>query len=142
MLKTGVLFQQVFFSTIFLTRNLTFTDKHFKTVVIDIFRVALLQVIFIPWSIKALMGATSDLYPLFGYHKRSYMLVATGVGSLSLAVLGGTTFNADNATAAVPLLFLVMFQVAMVDLLCEGKYAEMMRRLPHTKGDAVSFVRT
>ena len=33
-----------------------------------------------------------------------------------------------------------MLELATIDLLCEGKYAEMLSKLPQTKSDVVTWV--
>jgi len=47
----------------------------------------------IPWTIKPLYGFLSDGIPLFGYRRRSYLILAGLLGSFSYAVLGNSFFG-------------------------------------------------
>lgn len=93
-----------------------------------------------PWAMKAAIGLLSDSVPLFGYHKRAYIVIVSVVGAVSLCVLGLVQLEPKSAAIAALLLLLVNLQVAAVDLLTEGKYAELMVRNPHTGSDLVTFV--
>eukprot|EP01061_Rhynchopus_euleeides_P041680 TRINITY_DN72906_c0_g1_i1.p1 TRINITY_DN72906_c0_g1~~TRINITY_DN72906_c0_g1_i1.p1 ORF type:complete len:602 (+),score=219.90 TRINITY_DN72906_c0_g1_i1:24-1808(+) len=134
-----------------------------------------------PWALKAAIGALSDSFPIYGFHKIPYMIVSTLLGVVSfiaLAVLplGNEDYREDaetsntsgllggnqtdflvSATPAPPLdggevpfgayiagllLFCVMLQVATVDLLTEGRYAQMMVDKPKTGGSLVTWVWT
>ena len=39
--------------------------------------------LYLPWVIKPLYGFLSDTYPLFGYKRRSYLILSGLVGSAS-----------------------------------------------------------
>lgn len=93
----------------------------------------------IPWSMKAAIGLLSDAVPILGYHKRSYIVLVSIIGTIGLAIL--SAIQLDNKTAYVAALLLVLFnyQSASVDLLTEGKYAELMVARPETGSDLVSF---
>lgn len=93
-----------------------------------------------PWAMKAAIGLLSDTIPLFGYHKRSYIVLVSAFGTIAFAVLGFVQFAAWLAPLAAFLLLLGNLQLATVDLLCEGKYAEMMVAKPESGSDLVTFV--
>ena len=40
------------------------------------------------WNVKPLYGLTSDLVPLLGYRRRSYLLVTTAMAALGWLALG------------------------------------------------------
>ncbi len=80
-----------------------------------------------PFSMKALIGAISDSVPLFGYHKASYIMASAVLGSVSYIVLGSVDLSAKVVAF---LFFMVNIELATSDLLCEGKYAELMRAKP------------
>ena len=42
-----------------------------------------------PWAIKGAIGVLSDAYPLLGYHKASYIMVSSLIGSVAFALLAG-----------------------------------------------------
>jgi len=47
----------------------------------------------LPWTIKPLYGFLSDGFPLFGYRRRSYLIMAGVVGCLSYTALGADFWN-------------------------------------------------
>lgn len=61
------------------------------------------QVAQTPWATKALMGALSDALPLFGFHKRSYIIITAILGLGALCFLSGES-----------LVFLCFFQNGLV----------------------------
>jgi hypothetical protein len=91
-----------------------------------------------PWAIKGAIGVVSDAYPLFGYHKASYIMVAASLGTAAFAFLAAVPIH--TAAIAAGALFLTNFEIATADLLCEGKYAELMQTKPKTGSTMVSFV--
>ena len=93
-----------------------------------------------PWSMKALFGAISDALPIKGYHKRPYIVGAAAVGTASLALLAAVKIGRSAAGLAAILFFFCHLELSVVDLLCEGKYAEMMVEKPHTSTDLVTWV--
>lgn len=93
-----------------------------------------------PWAMKAAIGLLSDTIPFFGYHKRSYIFLVSVIGTVAFAVLGFVQFSTVTASVAAFLLLLGNLQMAAVDLLCEGKYAEMMVAKPESGSDLVSYV--
>jgi hypothetical protein len=93
-----------------------------------------------PWAMKGLIGAVSDALPLCGYHKRGYIGGACVVGVVSFALLAAVSFGPDDAKVCAALFFLATAELAVVDLLCEGKYAEMMVKHPETGADLVTWV--
>ena len=93
-----------------------------------------------PWAMKGLIGAVSDALPLCGYHKRGYIAGACVVGMVSFALLASVSFGAGEAKVCAALFFLATAELAVVDLLCEGKYAEMMVKRPETGADLVTWV--
>ena len=94
----------------------------------------------LPWAMKAWIGMISDNYPIFGYHKRYYLYIATLVGGVSFFLLGTIEVNETNAMIASVLFFFASLDMATADLLCEGKYAEKMMEKPETSSDLVSWV--
>ena len=91
-----------------------------------------------PWAIKGAIGVLSDAYPLLGYHKASYIMVAATMGTC--AFLGLATLPITSAAIAGLLMFAANLEIATADLLCEGKYAELMQTKPKTGSTMVSYV--
>jgi len=77
---------------------------------------ALTGVFTLPWTIKPLYGFLSDGLPLFGYRRRSYLIICGIIGTLSYAALGsdfGGVYAADT-TIALPI---TMLQATIVSLI-------------------------
>jgi len=91
-----------------------------------------------PWAIKGAIGVVSDAYPLLGYHKSSYIILLSVVGTFAFFLLASLSIRSPMVAAA--LFFLANFQIATADLLCEGKYASLMQAKPQTGSSMVSLV--
>ena len=91
-----------------------------------------------PWAMKGAMAAISDTIPMWGYHKASYVIAGAGIGSVCLASLA--LFPAPRVEIAALLLGGAHAQIASADLLCEGKYSELMRKAPRSGASVVSYV--
>ena len=91
-----------------------------------------------PWAIKGAIGVISDAYPLFGFHKCSYIICTAVMGTV--AYLSLAALPVGSPMMASVLLFLANLQIATADLLCEGKYASLMQAKPHTGSAMVSLV--
>jgi len=92
-----------------------------------------------PWGLKVFVGYISDIWPLFGYRRSSWMILAAISGVTACGVLFFTDFNKQSAMFIPILLFIVVNQITSIDLLCESKYVEIIIRTPETKGDIVSL---
>lgn len=91
-----------------------------------------------PWSMKGWVGVLSDILPIGRYHKRGYLLVSSLIGAVGLASLASLEPSALRfgwvwGVAACFAAGNVMFST--FDLLCEGKYSEVMRE--HQTGSEV-----
>lgn len=89
-----------------------------------------------PWTIKPLIGVLSDLIAIVGYHKKYMILFACMLG------IGGATgmvLEIQNPVVSVIFLIMIHFEIAVLDLLIEGKYAELMREHPETASDIVTM---
>ncbi|CBH08992.1 pteridine transporter, putative [Trypanosoma brucei gambiense DAL972] len=92
------------------------------------------------WSVKPLLAAISDIFPFFGYTKRWYMFVANLVGpafSLGFALLPA---QPSSAAIASVFLFFSGLSRACTDILSQGLYSRMMRRVPGPGPALVSWV--
>lgn len=93
-----------------------------------------------PWAMKAAIGLLSDTVPFFGYHKRSYIILVSVLGTICFALIGSIQLTEALAPVAAVLIMMGHLQLATVDLLCEGKYAEMMVSKPESGSDLVTYV--
>jgi hypothetical protein len=66
-----------------------------------------------PWVVKPLYGFLSDSVPLFGYRRRSYLVLCGALGAASWAALAGPV---DTASAAVGALILGSLSTACADV--------------------------
>ncbi|XP_063933323.1 uncharacterized protein LOC135145155 [Zophobas morio] len=93
----------------------------------------------IPWAMKALFGAISDSLPVNGYFKKWYIVLSAVLGTVGVALIAGLQLTSLKLIAAA-LFFAVNAEIAIIDLLCEGRYAELMAKHPQTGSDLISFV--
>lgn len=139
----GFLYNAVYLAMLPFYRNLGTPPARYQ---------ALMSVAGIPWSLKAAVGVLSDTVPIRGYHKRYYMLGASAVSLTAFVLLATVPMDAPalggrggatvGATLSGALFFCAMLQPMVIDLLCEGKYAELLRLHPETGASIVSWVRT
>jgi len=96
-------------------------------------------VIGLPWALKPVIGVMSDCFPIFGYAKAPYILIATVIGTSALWMLG--TFRRNLTIERVVLLgFCVSLYVSTVDLLTEASYAKALRDKPAKGPSLISYV--
>ena len=74
-----------------------------------------------PWAMKALFGAVSDAFPLCGYSKSVYVVITVILGTGAFAMLAVVQLTVDTATYAAVMFFFASLELAVVDLLCEGR---------------------
>lgn len=98
-----------------------------------------IMICMIPWSIKPLFGLFSDYILILGYHKRGWLLISLFFGTLSAILL-----LIQNASSSHPYLLVICFvginfEIALYDLLSEGKYAEIRRDNKELGSDLTTF---
>ena len=74
------------------------------------------------WNVKPLYGLVSDLVPLLGYRRRSYLLVTTAMAALGWLVLGLLPAYPWGVTLAI--LGLTGLGLAFTDVLCDAVMVE------------------
>ena len=74
----------------------------------------------IPWIIKPLWGAISDFVPLFGYRRRSYLILANVMGIGAFAWVASLTGTA----ALIPALVVTAVAMAISSTLCGALLVE------------------
>jgi MFS family permease len=81
-----------------------------------------LGVITVAWNIKPLYGLVSDFFPFFGYRRKSYLLLMTGLAGVSWLLLG---LEATYAYSPVLILLtLCGLGIAFSDVLCDAVMVE------------------
>lgn len=93
----------------------------------------------LPWSLKATYAIFCDSVLLFGYHKRSYVVLTSILSTLALLCLGLLTFNTSTAALAAIIFIPIHAQIAIVDLLAEGRFAQTMIQRPETGSELVTL---
>jgi folate/biopterin transporter len=95
---------------------------------------ALMGIAAIPWVIKPLFGFVSDSLPLFGYHRRSYLVLAGLLGSLAWLGLATIVSNAWQTVTAITVASLA---IAISDVIVDSLVVERARQ--ESQGDAGSL---
>ena len=80
----------------------------------------------LPWLIKPLYGFLSDGIPIFGYKRRSYLIIAGIFGCLSWLALGTVVTDTSSAVAAITL---GSASVAVSDVVADSIVVEKSRML-------------
>ena len=94
----------------------------------------------IPWSIKPLIGMLSDVVPLFGYHKTSYLLGFTALGIVGACVVAFVPYASLTPTLVTIGAILVYLLMSAADLLTEAAYAKRVKANPKHGPALVTFV--
>ncbi|KAG6576419.1 Folate-Biopterin Transporter (FBT) Family [Phytophthora cinnamomi] len=83
----------------------------------------------VPWRVKPVYGILSDSLPLFGYHRKSYMMLCSVLqtaATLTMAVPDLVTTPA----IAVLMLMLQSLSVAVIDVVIDARVVEISRLDP------------
>jgi folate/biopterin transporter len=94
---------------------------------------ALSGIFALPWTIKPLYGFVSDGFPLFGYQRKSYLVVAGVLGTLSYWLLGQTGLWSSMETGSgvvgtVAALLLSSTCIAFSDVVADGIVVQRTRQ--------------
>jgi len=118
--------------------GLPYAQKYLKLTAIEMQKYGI--VASFPWTVKPLIGMISDGFPIFGYNKRWYIAASSLVGSCAIYFVATYKFDRSNGLYYIAGLTHINAQVAIADLLTEGKYAEAMRYNPNHSASMVSYV--
>ena len=99
----------------------------------------LILVCTLPYSGSPLFGIISDVIPIGGYHKKYWMAVSILAGASACAILGFDSTALSNTTITVTCMVFMNLELAVLNLLNEGKYCELIRIHPYAASDIVSF---
>ena len=100
---------------------------------------AISGILILPWTIKPLYGFLSDGFPLFGYRRRSYLILAGCVGFSSYAFLayGLNTMGDESSmvlTITIALFMLSSASIAFSDVVADGIVVQKTREA-NERGD-------
>ncbi|KAI9998649.1 hypothetical protein PInf_003231 [Phytophthora infestans] len=90
---------------------------------------SLLTFMMVPWGIKPLYGIISDSLPLFGYHRKSYMMLCSTVGAIATLTLAVPDLI-TTPVGAVLVLMLNSLSTAVIDVVIDARVVEMSRLDP------------
>jgi len=99
---------------------------------------ATMGILALPWTIKPLYGFLSDGFPIFGYRRRSYLVLAGVVGFLSYSSLAwglgvdgteGADISSNSVALAVTLISLLLSSasIALADVVADGIVVQKTR---------------
>ncbi len=92
---------------------------------------ALTGIFSLPWTIKPLYGFLSDGVPLFGYRRRSYLILAGMIGCFSYSLVGHRFWGAIEGDALIPAtvacLILSSACIAFSDVVADGIVVQKTR---------------
>lgn len=77
-----------------------------------------------PWALKPLWGLISDFVPLAGYHRRSYLLLASLVTCLGFVALASLALEARSVPLLFGLLLLATLAVSFSDVVIDALMVE------------------
>jgi MFS family permease len=86
---------------------------------------AFLTVLNLPWFLKPLYGMASDFVPLFGYRRKSYLLLANGMAAVAFFSIAA----AASPAALIFLLLLTAYGMAVASTLSGAVLVENGQRL-------------
>ncbi|HSB70700.1 MAG TPA: MFS transporter [Candidatus Methylomirabilis sp.] len=87
-------------------------------------------IVSLAWNVKPLYGLISDFFPLFGYRRKSYLLLTTGLAATAWFVLGSQSVY--GYVSALLLLMLCGLGLAFSDVLCDAVMVETGKPLGMT----------
>ena len=94
-------------------------------------------VIMSPWTVKPIIGVLSDLISILGYHKRYWMFQASIVG----VIFGFLIYPSINNPMLIVVCFIGLnYEMSVIDLLTEARYAKYMQNYPDISSEIMTFV--
>ncbi|RMX66691.1 hypothetical protein DD238_004469 [Peronospora effusa] len=90
---------------------------------------SLMTVMMVPWGIKPLYGIISDNLPLFGYHRKSYMMLCSVIGTFSTLAMAVPNLI-TTPLGAVLMLMVNSLSTAVIDVVIDARVVEMSRLDP------------
>ncbi|KAK8963982.1 hypothetical protein KSP40_PGU016828 [Platanthera guangdongensis] len=83
----------------------------------------------LPWLVKPLYGFISDSFPLFGYRRRSYLILSGLLGAFSWCLMA---IVVDNKYSAAACILLGSLSVAFSDVVVDSMVVERARGEPQS----------
>jgi len=95
---------------------------------------SLVGVAMIPWTIKPLYGIISDIFPIFGYRRRPYLVLSSLLGTIAWICMATVV---DSARSATIMIGLASMAIAFFDAIIDALVVQRARLEP--EGDAGSL---
>lgn len=93
----------------------------------------------LPWNIKPVLGMLSDGFPLFGFHRTSYLVIMC---SVSVLLHPPIVFTAVSAMGLLAFLTCSNLTAGFSDLVVDATAARLARTLPTQACDLQTAIRT
>lgn len=90
---------------------------------------AFFAVLGLPWALKPLFGLATDFVPLFGSRRRSYLVLAGGLGAAALAIAGLSRWVHLATGHVLALLAVAAASIAFADVVVDAWLVERGRAL-------------
>ncbi len=90
----------------------------------------------LPWMIKPLYGFISDTFPLFGYKRKSYMVICGLLGTVAWA---GLATNVTTPSGAAVMMLLGSLSTACSDVVVDSIVVERARGEPQVSAAAAAW---
>lgn len=87
------------------------------------------MIIKVPWRVKPIYGILSDSLPLFGYHRKSYILLCSLLQTMATLIMAVPDLVTTPAMAVL-MLMLQSLAVAVIDVVIDAKVVEISRLDP------------
>ncbi|WP_404787574.1 folate/biopterin family MFS transporter [Altericista sp. CCNU0014] len=97
---------------------------------------AMMGVVSLPWVIKPIFGFLSDSLPIFGYRRRSYLLISSLLGCGAWVAMGTVV---HSAIAAMVTITLCSLAIAVSDVIVDSIVVERIRDESQSQADAGSL---
>lgn len=98
----------------------------------------------VPWRVKPIYGILSDSLPLFGYHRKSYMMLCSVLGTAATLILAIPDLVTTPAVAVL-MLMLQSLSTAVIDVVIDARVVEISRLDPKNGANdlqSVSWIAT
>ena len=90
---------------------------------------SLMTLMMFPWGIKPVYGIISDSLPLFGYHRKSYIMLSSIMGTMAYLTLAVPDL-VTTPSATVCIMILNSLSTAVIDVVIDARVVEMSRLDP------------
>ncbi|GBG74558.1 hypothetical protein CBR_g18969 [Chara braunii] len=91
----------------------------------------------IPWDLKPIYGLVIDSFPLFGYHRRSYLFMSAILGIAACVFLAAVVFSSN--AVEVLIMAVLNFSIALPDVVTDAVVSQQTHVCPDKGADLQSL---